>query len=33
MSVNRYYGLAVAVMLVLVGKALVMLFRAVGGPQ
>ena len=31
MRINRYYGLAIAVMLVIVGKALVLLVRVLGG--
>jgi hypothetical protein len=31
MPVNRYYGLAIAVMLVIVAKAFVLLVRLLGG--
>ncbi len=31
MSVNRIYGLAIAIMLVIVGKAIVFLARLLGG--
>jgi len=31
MSVNRYYGLAVAVMLVIVAKAFMFVVRLIGG--